>query len=389
MKKYIIIIIINAFCLIAFAASLFVSNYIKTPLRSQQAASVWAGQSGERFAQLSVFFPESVPFGDDERHGLYSSLNRALLNASLESTPEFNLYTDAWSAEGTVTLISERTVSPVTAPVFGVGGDFFLFHPLNLRDGSYLSPNDLMKDRVVLDEELAWRLFGSIRLAGFEVLINNRPFTIAGVVARENDFASSRAYTAGAGLFMSYEALSDLQRDQARIVCYEIVLVDPITGFAYNALSELFTGSNVHIIENSVRFSYTNLFDLIRSFGERSMRMESISYPYWENAALFVEDWLALLLVLTIAFIICPIVFSVIYLVKLILYFIRRGKKSVRKMIDDIDQRKYEKYLLEHDKEPQIYDVDDIIREIREEQELVIELELEPDVDVDEYISEQ
>jgi len=363
--KHVIIISVNALCLIAFIVCLVLSASIRTPLRSQQAAGTWAGQSGERFAQLSVFFPESIAFNADDIHRLHSSIDSALLAVSFESEPGRTLYTDAWSSRGSVSIISERTV-PMTAPVIGVGGDFFLFHPLRLRDGSYLSPSDIMKDRVVIDEELAWRLFGSVQLAGFEILINNKPFIIAGVVARESDFASSRAYTDGAGLFMSFDVLSEMNEGELSISCYEIVMPDPITGFALGALTDFFEDQGVHIIENSARFSLSNSFATIRAFGERSMRADAITYPYWENAARFAEDWLALLLFLTLVFTVCPIVFGVIYAIKLIRYLIKRGKKTVSRLIKEHDDRAYEKYLLEHDQDHQIYDVETILRELND-----------------------
>jgi len=371
--KHAVFISINVLCLIAFFLCLLLSASIRNPLRSQQVAEAWAGQSGERFAQISVFISESEAFDRNQIFMFRESLDAALLVASLESGRGRVLYADAWSAKGSVSIASELIATfernPVTAPVTGVGGDFFLFHPFTLRDGSYISPNDFMKDRVVLDEELAWRLFGSVNLAGLEVLVNNKPFTIAGVVARESDFASQRAYSGGAGLFMSFEALEalmDLSGGEVIITCYEIVMPDPITGFALRLVteSEAFADSDVHIVENSARFSLLSTFDTIRSFGERSMRGDAIAFPYWENAARLAEDWLAVLLVLALIFIIFPVVCGVIYSIKIIRFLIKRGKKSVRKAIDNRDQRLYEKYLLEHSEEPQIYNVDDIIREV-------------------------
>ena len=360
--KHVVIIAINALCLIAFIVSLALSASVKTPLRSQQAARAWAGQSGERFAQLSFFFPESAGFNEDSIREVRTSLDNALLSVSLESDTGRILYTDAWAANGEVSVLSER--GSTTAPVIGVGGDFFLFHPLYLRDGTYLSPNDIMKDRVVLDEELAWRLFGSVRLAGFEILINGRPFIIAGVVSRESDFASAKAYTGGAGMFMSFEALMDMTDDGAHITCYEIVMPDPITGFALGAMTDIFTGRDVDIVENSARFSLEKSFAVVGAFGERSMRKDTIMYPYWENAARYAEDWLALLLVMSLLFIICPAVFAVIYLVKIIHYLVKHGKITLRGIIKKHDDRKYEKYILEHYEEPQIYDIEDIINEV-------------------------
>ena len=63
-----------------------------------------------------------------------------------------------------LTVSTERGNAQVK--VTGVGGDYFRFHPLKLRSGSYLMETDLMKDRVLLDEELAWKLFGGMELTG-------------------------------------------------------------------------------------------------------------------------------------------------------------------------------------------------------------------------------
>ncbi|MDR2572556.1 MAG: ABC transporter permease [Oscillospiraceae bacterium] len=362
LRKHIIIIAVNVLLIIGFAICLLVSATMKSSLRSQQAAQTWAGQSGERFAQLSAFFPQTAAFNEEGVYSLRHSLDNALLGASLESTPGNTLYTDAWSGSGntTVSIVGER--GSANAKVIGVGGDFFLFHPLNLRDGSYLSPNDVMKDRVVLDEELAWRLFGSSRIAGFEVMINLKPFVIAGVISRESDFASSKAYaesresdsisstafTDGGGLFMSYEALTEMSYGQTSITCYEIVLSDPISGFAKSVLTDAVSVSDVYIVENSERFSLLNSFAAIRAFGERSMQTSAITLPYWENAARYTEDWLALLLALSllvIAFpLVCAITYSVIGIRRLVAYI----KMTVKRLIDKKDKRAYDRYLFEH-----------------------------------------
>ena len=54
----------------------------------------------------------------------------------------------------------------VSAKAIGVAGDFFLFHPLKLLDGSFFSGSDVMQDYVVIDEDMAWQLFGSNDVAG-------------------------------------------------------------------------------------------------------------------------------------------------------------------------------------------------------------------------------
>jgi len=334
-----------------------VSASIQAPLRSQQAATTWAGQSDERFSQISIFFPESHNFDEQAIHMLRSGVNDALRAASLEATSQRRLHTDAWSTSTEVSILERQSVVQINA--IAVGGDFFLFNPLRLRDGSYISPNDVMHDRVVIDEELAWRLFGAIPVAGFELYINERPFIVAGVIARETDFANSRAYTYGAGLFMSFEMLMDMTDGEAQINSYTIVMPNPITNFAYNIITTQFSEGDVHIVENNTRFSVENSFSRIGSLGERSMQTNAIAFPYWENAARFAEDWVAFLLVLSLIFLAFPVVCAVIYGVLLVRFLYKLGKNYVKKLIKKRDDRQYKYYLLQHGKQPQIYDDND------------------------------
>ena len=365
-KNNIILIAVNIILVIALVICLNRSDAIKKTLRSQQAAPEWAGQSGERFAQVSAFLPQGASFNENSIRSMRESIDRALLEASLEATANRSLYVDAWSALGTASVTGERGTAQ--AQVIGVGGDFFLFHPLFIRDGSYIYPNDLMKDRVVLDEELAWRLFGSVYLEGMQITINSVPYYIAGVVAREKDFASSKAYTAGAGMFMSYEALSELQGRPAEITCYEIVMPDPITGFALKAFTDNFPYKDA-IVENSDRYAPSKIVDRIKNFGERSMRMDGMIYPYWENAARYTEDWLGLLLALTFLFAIFPAICSIKYGTKGLVFLLKLGFFAILKKIDKGHDRKAEEYRMEHLEEIVIPSVEEIIREVMEERE--------------------
>lgn len=61
-----------------------------------------------------------------------------------------------------------------------MGGNFFDFHPIRLLSGNYISPDDLMKDRVLLDEDTAWLLFGGTQLEGLSFKIDGVPFVVAG-----------------------------------------------------------------------------------------------------------------------------------------------------------------------------------------------------------------
>jgi len=376
--KRIIIIAINVLCLIAFFICLGISSSIRTPLRSQQAANAWAGQSGERYSQISAFFEVPSAFDMDGIRQLRSNLNSALLEAALESSEDTILYTDAWSSKTTLTVMSQRS-NQFSIKAVAVGGDFFVFHPLNLRDGSYLSPNDVMKDRVVIDEELAWRLFGAVKVAGFEIIINNRPFVVSGVITREKDFAGSAAYKQfagdeafafGAGLFMTYDALVDMTEGTARIETYEIVLPNPISGFAMTTFEKTLNNPAAHLVENTSRFTLGKMFDLIGSFGERSMRNDALVFPYWENAARYAEDWLAFILILSIIFLIFPVVSVIIYIVILIRFGVKHAKLAIKNLIKKKDDRAYEKFIQKHSEDFDAnddYSLNDIIREVNDE----------------------
>ena len=93
-------------------------------------------------------------------------LSPTILFVTILSMPKSvkNVYTDAYCAFGKTSVTGDHGSSD--ASVIAVGGNYFLFHPLELVSGTYFSESDVMHDRVVLDETLAWKLFGGSNLAG-------------------------------------------------------------------------------------------------------------------------------------------------------------------------------------------------------------------------------
>ena len=80
-----------------------------------------------------------------------------------------------------------------------------------------------------------------------------------------------------------------------------------ITSFAKNMVQEHFPLKDGIVVENSSRYSLENLLNVIGDFGKRSMGLNGIIYPYWENAVRLTEDYAALLLVLTVLFALLPV----------------------------------------------------------------------------------
>ena len=316
--KWIAFSVLTTAALICFALAAFITK----DLVSQQQALRWQGESETDFAQISCYIPERETVQLDSLWNYRTAIIARLKEASLEAEGENKLYLDAWSATGKVSVNS--TLGNGKADVIAVGGNFFDFHPVRLISGNYIRQSDLMKDRVLIDEELAWLLFGGTDLQGLSFKINGKNFVVAGVVDREGDIENRIAYGGEMGLFMSWEAYKELD-EKAGINCYEFVMAQPVENFALNFAKEKIAKDTWHVVENSHRFSFENIYDLIGQFGKRSMQTNGIIYPYWENAARYTEDWCALLLFLTIVFAAWPVVYGLYSVLRLLI----RGKNKL------------------------------------------------------------
>ena len=292
-----LLVIVNIILVLAFAASALGLHAVSSSFETVTAARRFGSESAIRFAQLACFFPAGEEKTEEEIFGIRQSLESKFVEQSLTAPEGGSLFIDAYSASAAVSVSTDHANAQVSA--LGVGGNFFYFHPLRLRSGVYIAERDLMDDLVVLDEALAWRLFGGVELTGMTLYINGAPFVVAGVVAMEDDFATERALEQEGSLFLSYSALQRLDENLS-IDCYEIVMPDPISGYARGVMEQLFPLGEESIVENSGRFFIARLFEVIGDFGDRSMRTTAVVYPYWENALRFAEDCAALLLVLAV-----------------------------------------------------------------------------------------
>ncbi len=314
-------VLINAVLMLLAAACIFGFVKVRSTLTYTNAAKEWAGESGERFAYVSCFLPVNGKVGEETVRSFESTVNAKLVEASMEAEEGKSLWKYAYSGAGNVNVTTERGSSSVYA--MGVGGDFFSFHRMFLRSGNYIAESDLMHDRVVLDKELAWKLFGAIEVDGMELEINGKRFIVAGVVERDGDFASLISYPENSGLYMAYDVFNEMTGEE--ISCCEAVLPNPVSGFAKNMMTESFTASGTEVVEVSARYRLGNIFDIIGSFGKRSMRTDGIIYPSWENAARLTEDYCALFLVLFLMFMATPLCFGAVLAYKY-------GKRGAEKL---------------------------------------------------------
>ena len=299
-----LLVFLAVICAIAFTC-------ISRQLDSLNTAERWQGTSEMPFTQIACFLPVDNPKSTDEIAQFRNTLDNKLVERSLESK-NGNLYVDAYSAEAKLTVKGDHGSAQIRT--IGVGGEFFLFHPLLLRSGNYISESDLMQDKVILDETAAWTLFGSSDVAGMSVFIDDRPYYVAGVVHREDDFATREGYGDEAGMFLSYDSFYELTGNG--VTCYEVVLPNLVSGFGLDLVRENFDVGSGDLVENSLRYSLKNLVSVIGDFGVRSMRNNGVIYPYWENAVRMTEDWLALCMFLVGLLIACPVVTLIVGLIR-------------------------------------------------------------------------
>lgn len=340
-KRRLIFLLANLLLVLLVGVCAVIFANVAGTLDSIDAAKRWRGENEMRFAQLACFMPEDTAKTEDDIFSFHRTLDQKLVDASLEAQEGKSLYAYAYSGSAGLTVSGDHGKADVKA--IGVGGNFFLFHPLQLRSGSYISGTDLMQDRVVLDEALAWQLFGGYDVAGMTVTIQEKPFYVAGVVRRENDFATKDAYLDGPGMFMSYSAFQSLT--ETGITCYELTMPDTISGFAKGIVEENFPVGNGDIVENSRRYSFENLWTVVGDYGQRSMRNNGVIYPYWENAVRLTEDYLALLLVLMLLFGVMPAVTLLVLVIRSVIRVCRLAKQKIPAKFEALqEQHKEKKY---------------------------------------------
>ncbi len=293
---------------------LFTAARLPGPLSDQRQAERWGGESAVRFRQLTALLAAGQTLEPEDILKFRNTAAEKIEKANVDLAADSALC-DAWSQGGAVKVTGPK--GSFDAAGLAVGGRFFDFHPLTLRSGGYLTEGDLMKDRVVLDEQLAWMLYGSTDLAGLTVRVGEQEFVVCGVVAQAND-RFSRAVTAlGPTIYLDYSARSLLGAGGA--LCYEVVLPEPVQGFAKGVAEDSF-GKLGPVVENTDRFSFTNSLRRLRTIGTLGARTQAVAYPSWENAAVCAEIWCALLRGIGIACLVFPAGALIV-----LLYRLRRG----------------------------------------------------------------
>lgn len=310
MKRYKKVLIL-ASCVIAAILLVCIERGIVGSLSTQQLAKRWSKEND--FAQVACYFSADNRIDVSQIAALQHSLATSLEEAAIESINEEGgrNWVDAYSSQGECQISSKRGNMKVR--VFGVGGDFFQFHPLTLMDGSYFDGTDENADGVILDEIVAWQLFGSNYVSGMEIEINDSIYPVRGVVRSDNGMFSEAVEEEAATIYVSFEILEKLYSGKVGVDCYEVLIANPVKEFGKEAVAKAvgMDEKEYELVEVSARFDFQHRIEVLKNFGIRSMNTRNIVFPYWENRAKGYEDVSALFLVLETICMVYPVAWLV------------------------------------------------------------------------------
>ncbi len=307
--------------LAVFSVLSAVSSHIAGLHEMQYAAERWAADGDLHYTQMSAFYSQDTAIPEDSLQYIREMVDASMRSASLDAASEgARLWYDAYSTPAGRVTVSGTKRFEVQANVTAVGGSYFTLHQQPILGGAYLQESDLMEDRVVLDETLAWQLFGSSDVAGMRVLINQRYYHVAGVIAQEKDYATAQAYGETPRMYIPFALYEQWEAQTGvtpSITCYEMVLPDPVRNYAKNAFEQAIGGGDgIVILQNTDRFALKQSLHHLTHLHDLLVVSQEIAYPYWENAARIVNFDLALLLAARFLFLVYPVIWGLVLLWK-------------------------------------------------------------------------
>ncbi|MBR6966990.1 MAG: ABC transporter permease [Ruminococcus sp.] len=310
--RHIVTAAVNA-AAIAGAAVLTLAGSITA--RSQGynfAAERWKHSGDMDYSQLSCFLSNDAGFNINEMNSIRSSFRSNLQEASITEEKGKLLFPDAYSTPVGKASVSCDIGGSADAQITAVGGEFFFFRNFRLLDGAYFTEDDIMQDGAVIDERLAWALYGSPNISGQAIYINGVKFYISGVVKTPSTDPEERCIGSAPLAYISYYAAGSVSGDSPgamygygedfsgmgfeesfdRITCYECVLPEPVENFGYDMMKKQFSEpykDKFTIVKNSERSDPKVRVKALKQLGDLVVRDDTIIYPFWENASRIVD----------------------------------------------------------------------------------------------------
>lgn len=345
LKKFnIILIAVNILLLTVFAVLFAIISGIKANYSSDSAKQLWDNDV-YKYSQISVYMNKADGMDIMGIYSLRKSIESKLTENSVKADKDCEntgrLWLDSSCGEEAITVTGTMGSCDVIAT--GTFGDYFIFHPIELVSGSYYSDDDVNFDRIILDKDSSWQLFGALDTAGMTVTINNKYYKVAAVVETPEDKSDKAAYGNSPRVYMPFEALAQIN-SSARMNVYEVCLPEIVDGFAKGIVTDVIPSAADRgiIVDQSDRFDLITLFKGFQNISEDVMITKPISYPWFENRLRGAEIKAKILAGPSVYLLIIPAV-SLIYL----LFFLAKlAGKGIRKIRDKAEQS-YQKRISE------------------------------------------
>lgn len=276
----------------------------------------------EKSSHISVMFSYKTPISFDEFNNICEKIATEYLQTQdLQTDSSSGYLASAHFDFGDINLSTDRRVSQATLTV--TVGDFFQITPIPLVSGSFFWGDDSYTDLAVIDENLAWQLFGSSEVSGMKFYAGDHPFVVSGVVRESGPFASETVYGSKPRIFMSwktflkwrenhFEEIGDSTAKEFAFSSLQLLLPEPVENAASKWLTESLErdGKQFYFVEDAEYFSFISQIKVLISFHQRGICFAEMDPPYWESAAFIAENQLAISLLASVFFL-CRILFLV------------------------------------------------------------------------------
>ena len=327
-----LLIIVNAVLLLLAGAVLIYVRSMSQKYRPN-VPDVWTTPEKE-YSQISVYFPSTRAFDIQSVYTYRGQIQNALKTAALVDKDAKSMqWADCAYGETVKPIASEdRTVDEVLVTV--TTGDFFVFHPLELVSGCFYSDNDINLDCVVIDDLASWRLFGGMDTAGMTIKIEERIYTISGVVRSPQSHSDQIAYGSVPHIYVPYMSL------KSGMTVYEMCIPEAVEGNAKKMAEENI--QDAVIIDQTDRFDIIKLVQGYKNLDDSIMIRTGFAYPWFENS-LRAAELKARMFAFPMALLMLIPAFSSVYLLFFIFKLLGRLFLFIRDRIEDRRQIRLKK----------------------------------------------
>lgn len=333
----IILAAVNGIILAVFAVSCARAAYLENEFGASAAKDMWDSKQ-QKYSQISLFFRHDSGIDTDGYYQLKQGIEEKLKESGVnQEETGGRLWIDCASTDSALSLELTASMGTCSAAVTGTYGDYFIFHPEKLLYGSYYTEDDTNLDRIVIDKDCSWQLFGSVETTGLPVRIGNRVMYVAAVVDTPDDETALTAYGKTPRIYMPYETLKGFD-SSVTLTSYEACIPEIMKNYAYNLMTEINPVSEERsiITDQTNRFGIIDLFNGYKKIPENVMITSGISFPWFENAVRSGEIRAQMIVGPTIY----PLIITAFSLVYLIFMLTKLGGSLVNKIKDGIEKRR-------------------------------------------------